>query len=244
MKNTLIYHSCYQHPARAERQRRHLLGWSACLIMFILTALCPAKLCLAKSVSTPAQYNILILGDSLSSAYGIPQDTSWVSLLSAELATGFNQTRVINASISGETTGGGRTRLPALLERHDPALVILELGGNDGLRGFPVSVIRNNLEAMIRLSQANGSEVLILGMKIPPNYGVQYTQQFFTTYQLLAQKYNLAIIPFLLEGIALNNKLMQNDGIHPNVAAQPTIMKKVLDKLYPLIVLKLPKTSE
>jgi len=181
------------------------------------------------------EITVVILGDSLSAAYGIPKEASWVHLIDASLDTSHPMVRIINTSISGETTGGGKNRLPQILEQYEPEIVVIELGGNDGLRGFPIRIIRNNLEKMIKQALDQGSEVLLLGMKIPPNYGVQYTQQFFEAYQTLAEKYDLAIVPFLLEGIALGNDMMQSDGIHPTAKAQPLIKHLVLPELLPLI---------
>ncbi len=142
---------------------------------------------------------------------------------------------VVNASISGDTTGGGLRRLPELLNTHQPYLVIIELGGNDGLRGYPINSLRNNLSEMVRLSQQSGAKVLLAGMRIPPNYGPRYTQQFFASYQLIAKQYKTALIPFLLDGIALDPALMQRDGIHPNAKAQRLILQNVLPVLKPLL---------
>jgi acyl-CoA thioesterase-1 len=143
---------------------------------------------------------------------------------------------VINASISGETTQGGRHRLPALLQQLKPDWVLLELGGNDGLRGYPLSDVAENLAAMIRQSQTAGAEVMLLGMRIPPNYGARYTEPFFQQFQTLAKAHNIYLVPFLLEGIATNPDLMQVDGIHPQASAQPLIMEAVWKVLKPLLV--------
>lgn len=170
---------------------------------------------------------LLVMGDSLSAAYGIDREQGWVSLLSERIDERDLPWSVVNASVSGETTGGGLARLPRLLEDHDPQLVILQLGGNDGLRGLPVSSIGENLEEMIELSLEAGAEVLLAGIRIPPNYGPRYTEPFFAQYRELADAYELPLLPFLLEGIAENPGLMQSDGIHPIAEAQPMILGNV-----------------
>lgn len=173
------------------------------------------------SLQTRAESVILVVGDSISAGFGVPVQQGWVALLERNLHNNFSDIRIINASISGDTTQGGVTRLPALLKQHQPQLTIIELGGNDGLRGTPINVMRNNLERMIKLAQAANSDVMLLGMQIPPNYGQRYTQLFQSTYSDLASTYKLPLVPFLLEGIAQDTSLMQNDGIHPTTAAQP-----------------------
>jgi acyl-CoA thioesterase-1 len=184
--------------------------------------------------STPS---IMILGDSISAAYGIPTDKGWVKLLQDQLSHQHSTLdyQVINASISGETTGGALTRLPKLLKMHQPNIVIIELGGNDGLRGFPIMTLRNNLDQLISLSQTAGAKVLIAGMRIPPNYGPRYTSQFYDSYRLAAQKFQVALVPFLLDEIAQHPELMQRDGIHPTEEAQPKILQNVLPVLQSLI---------
>lgn len=175
---------------------------------------------------------ILVLGDSLSAAYGIDTREGWVTLLDQHLQSHANSAyQVINASISGETTGGGLARLPALLNKYQPEIVILELGGNDGLRGFPIARLRQNLEQMIKLSQQSGARVLLLGMRIPPNYGTRYTQQFYDTYSDLAQQYDVALVPFFLDKVATKPSLMQADGIHPKAEAQALMLGNVLPVL-------------
>lgn len=178
---------------------------------------------------------VLVLGDSLSAAYGIRLEQGWVALLQDRLkAKGYGH-RVINASSSGETTGGALARLPRALEKHRPAIVILELGGNDGLRGLPIAEIRDNFEALIRLSRDSGASVLLVGMRIPPNYGATYTSAFHGLYADLAGRYRLPLVPFLLDGIALDDTLMQEDGLHPSAAAQPGLLAQVWPKLVPLL---------
>ena len=172
----------------------------------------------------------MVLGDSLSAAHRMPIDDGWVSLLQTKLSDRGCDTRVVNASISGETTLGGLNRLPKLLETHHPTMVMLELGGNDGLRGFPVSVMRDNLRQMVTLSQAAGAKVLIAGMKIPSNYGRRYTESFASSFAEVAQENDTALLPFFLEGISEDENLMQADTIHPNENAQP-IMRDMIFKL-------------
>ena len=178
---------------------------------------------------------ILVLGDSLSAGYGIPVEQGWVSLLQRRLAERGFPHQVINASISGDTTDGGLSRLPAVLERHRPALVILELGANDGLRGQPPMAMANNLGRMIELSRQTGARVLLAEMRMPPNYGPLYTQKFQATFAELAKRYDIPLIPFLLEGVAGHPALIQEDGLHPRVEAQPRILDNVWPTLEPLL---------
>jgi len=178
---------------------------------------------------------LLVVGDSLSAAHGIPQSEGWVSLLEEELKQRGHPLRVVNASISGETTSGGLSRLPRLLKDYQPELVLLELGANDGLRGTPLSVIEQNLRQMIELSQAAGAQVLLIGIRLPPNYGPQYTERFYQIYPELADEYGLPLVPFLLEKVALDPRLMQRDGLHPNSDAQPILLQTVWKQLGPLL---------
>lgn len=171
---------------------------------------------------TPSK--ILVLGDSLSAAYGFNPQDGWVSLLATKLE---NKAEIINASISGETTSGGLTRLPSLLEQHRPNLLLLELGANDGLRGLPPAGIQANLEQIIELAHAADAQVLLLGIYLPPNYGQSYLNQFDAIYPYIADKYSLVYLPFLLAGVAESNHLMQNDGLHPKVEGQPIILNNV-----------------
>ncbi|MBT3521374.1 arylesterase [Gammaproteobacteria bacterium] len=175
---------------------------------------------------------ILIFGDSLSAAYGIGEDEGWVTLLAERLAQEDSELEVVNGSVSGETTTGGRARLPSLLERYNPAFVLIELGGNDGLRGLPLSLMRENLTDMIQLSQSSGATVMIAGMQIPPNYGPRYTEPFFAQYAELAEEFDLYLIPFLIDGIPQQPELMQADGIHPKAEAQSMI----LDNFWPVLL--------
>ena len=169
------------------------------------------------------------MGDSLSAGYGMSLEQAWPALLQDKLnASRTNdQWRVINASVSGETTQGGVRRLPALLRQFQPQWVLLELGANDGLRGYPVVNITTNLGAMIEQSQLAGAQVVVMGIQLPPNYGARYTAPFFAQYETLAGQYKTARVPFILENIAIHNDLMQPDGLHPTPAAQPIIVDNV-----------------
>ncbi len=177
---------------------------------------------------------LLILGDSLSAAYGLKQEQGWVSLL--QDAWQDQGIKVINAAISGETTDGALARLPRLLEQHSPTHIFVELGGNDGLQGHPVGKMRDNLEKIIQLSQKNAVKVILQQMQIPTNYGKRYTQMFTGSYAKLAEKYTLTMLPFFLENIALDNSLMQRDGIHPNAEAQIIIAKDMQKTLGEIIL--------
>ena len=174
---------------------------------------------------------ILVLGDSLSAAYGIPREKGWASLLQQKLANG----NVVNASISGETTDGGLARLSPLLQKHNPTLVIIELGANDGLRGFQIQRTRDNLAQIISLCQKVNAKVLLVGIKIPPNYGLKYTSDFYETYKLASNQFNVPLVPFLLEGVATDPGLMQDDGLHPRAEAQPKILNTVWKYLQPML---------
>lgn len=174
---------------------------------------------------------VLILGDSLSAGYGITVDQSWTSLLQARLAQKGYEHQVVNASISGETTEGGAERIGSALERFNPQVVVIELGGNDGLRGFPPARTRANLERMIDASREAGAAVALLGIRIPPNYGARYTRAFEAVFRDVAEENSLPWIEFFLDGVALDDSLMQADGIHPNAEAQPLM----LDNAWPVI---------
>lgn len=179
---------------------------------------------------------VLILGDSLSAAYNIPVDSGWVALLDDRLNDRLRPApKVINASISGETSAGGLSRLPALLAEHSPAVVVIELGGNDGLRGLPPGQFRDNLDAMIAMSRETGAKVLLLGIDIPPNYGRAYRDRFTAVYRDLAGKHEVPLVPFVLEGAAGQPEMMQPDGIHPTAKAQPIVMETVWTALWPLL---------
>lgn len=178
---------------------------------------------------------LLVIGDSLSAEYGLPRGTGWVQLLADRLRNGGSHYRVVNSSISGETTSGGRSRVPALLEQHRPAVVVLELGANDGLRGLPLNVMKDNLATMIRQSKAAGAKVVLVGVRVPPNYGRDYSERFFGTFGALAREHKVALAPFLLDGFAESLDLFQPDRIHPAVAAQPRMLDNVWPALQPLL---------
>lgn len=173
---------------------------------------------------------LLVVGDSISAALGLDTSQGWVALLERRLADTGGEHKVVNASISGDTTAGGRARLPRLLAEHQPAWVAIELGGNDGLRGLPVAQLRQNLEAMIRTSQEAGAQVILLGMRLPPNYGVRYTRAFEQVFADLAREYQLPWVPFFLEGVGGVQGMMQADGIHPTAEAQ----SRLLDNFWPV----------
>jgi len=178
-----------------------------------------------------ANSKILIVGDSLSAGYGLEPEESWVALLQNRLtAEGYGHT-VVNASISGDTTGGGVRRLPRALEAHQPGIVVIELGGNDGLRGTPVMVIRQNVSRMIGLAQDAGARVVLAGMVMPPNYGQKYTDAFANVFTDLADDYDAALVPFFMDGVALDPTKMQPDQIHPNADGQPIL----LDNIWPVL---------
>lgn len=192
--------------------------------------------CASVAHSAPtAPRTILVLGDSLSAGYGIKVEEGWVTLLTQRLKTRGYGYRVVNASVSGETTSGGATRLPRALALHKPDIVILELGGNDGLRGLPLATSRANLVKMIEASQRAGAQVLMVGMLIPPNYGPRYSKDFQQMFPDLAAKYRLPLVPFFLNFVALDPALMQPDGIHPNARGQPQLLENLWPKLEPML---------
>ena len=178
---------------------------------------------------------ILVFGDSLSAAYRMDEELGWVALLKERIEEQALPFRIINASVSGETTDGGLARLPAALATHKPAIVILELGGNDGLRGLPVSHIRRNLEQMVSLSVEAGAQVVLAGIQIPPNYGPRYTGPFAMQYEEIAAQMGLALVPFLIDGIPQQPGLMQDDGIHPRAEAQGMVLENVWPVLESLL---------
>lgn len=178
---------------------------------------------------------ILVMGDSLSAGYGIELDQSWPSLLQKQLKEQTPQWQVVNLSISGETTAGGLHRLPAALDKHQPDIVILELGANDGLRGLSPLQMRQNLQRMIQLSQQQGDKVLLVGMHLPPNYGAIYTRQFDQAFTTLATQFKLPFMPFLLQDVASDPLLMQSDNLHPTAPAQPIILANLWHYLQPLL---------
>lgn len=182
-----------------------------------------------------AKPTILVIGDSLSAAYQMAPHTGWVSLLENKLKNDFTEVKVINSSIVGDTSGGGLQRLPKQLAKYRPDIVIIELGGNDGLRGLPTSSIKANLRKMIELCIEHQAKVLMVGMRIPPNYGATYADQFAKNYVELSTEYSLPLVPFLLDNVALNPNLMLEDRIHPTANAQPILLNNVWPHLEPLL---------
>lgn len=204
---------------------RRALGWS--------TALAIALLCAAATASVAP--TILVVGDSISAGYGLPPDRGWTTLLQQRLATAHYPYRVVNASISGDTTASGRARLAPLLAQHRPAITVIELGGNDGLRGGSLDAMRDNLDAMVATAQKAGSHVLLVGMQLPPNYGPAYVRRFSATYAEVAAAHHAALVPFLFDGFATDDTMFQGDRIHPVVAAQPMLLDNVWRELKPLL---------
>lgn len=174
---------------------------------------------------------VLVVGDSLSAAYGFDLERGWVSLLQQRLSEKGYSHQVVNASISGETTRGALTRLPRILQQDKPQIVIIELGGNDGLRGISLDEMQSNLKQIVQLGKKHGAEVVLLGMRLPPNYGSDYTERFYTVYKIVADETGVKYLPFFLEGVAENREMMQADGIHPTMQAQGIL----LDNVWPLL---------
>ena len=186
--------------------------------MFLAVGLC--------SISAAQAKTIMVVGDSISAAYGMRPEQGWVHLLQQRLNQQYpKQHKVVNASVSGETTSGALARLPKLLNTHKPDVVVIELGGNDGLRGQPPQNIQNNLKQLVQKSQQSKAKVILLGMKIPPNYGQAYSKAFEHNYKLVSTQYKVPLMPFFLENVAGNKTLMQSDLVHPNVKAQPILLK-------------------
>lgn len=219
-----------QDKLRAMRRRRHFI--SAGLAFGLLGAWPAAP---AWAAAGP----LLVLGDSLSAEYGLARGTGWVALLERRLAEQKKTLPLVNASVSGETTSGGRSRLPALLSQHKPSVVVIELGGNDALRGLPLQGTEANLDAMVRAAREAGAKVLLVGMQVPPNYGSSYTRQFEQLFPKVAQAQKVPLVPFLLAGIgdaADAARWFQADRIHPTAQAQP----RMLDNVWPQLVKLLP----
>jgi len=199
------------------------------LLLFTLWIACSA------AHAATGERTLLVFGDSLSAAYGLQAEQGWVTQLQRRLLSQGYGYRVVNASVSGETTSGGRNRIERALAQHKPRLVLLELGANDGLRGLPVKETRDNLAFMMDAIKRSGARVLLLGIRIPPNYGPQYTQAFEQIYAGLAREKKAPLLPFLLEGIALDERFMQPDGLHPNAQGQPLVLANVWPALKPLL---------
>ncbi|QWT20650.1 arylesterase [Bacillus sp. NP157] len=204
---------------------------SLVLVMVVLLMVCGA---VAHAAGAPRK--VLVLGDSLSAAHNIPVDAGWVRLLDARTTNMATPWTLVNASISGETSLSGRNRLPALLEKEKPGVVVIELGANDGLQGLPLDKLAANLEAMVTAAQAAGAKVLLLGIELPVNYGPQYRDGLRKVYADLAARHKLALVPFLLDGVALDPTLMQDDGLHPTAKGEPRVAANVWKALAPLLM--------
>lgn len=192
----------------------------------------------ARPVAASAPPLILVVGDSMSAEYGIARDSGWVALLEQRLAAENHKLQVVNASVSGDTTAGGRARLPALLKTHQPAVVVIELGGNDALRGLSLQMTEANLAAMTRAAQEAGAKVLLVGMQVPPNYGRTYSEQFEAVFAQVAQAHDTGLVPFLLAGVADGpraSELFQSDRIHPTAEAHPIMLDNIWPQLQPLL---------
>ena len=214
-----------------------------CLKFCIATILLGLTLIGPAQAQDPIKPTLLVTGDSLSAEYGIARGSGWVSLLGSRLKQEGSPWEIMNASISGETTSGGLTRLPKLLAQKKPKLVIIELGANDALRGLPLVETEKNLRTMVDLSKKSGAEVLLIGMRIPPNYGQEYTQQFAGLFVRIAKSQQVALLPFFLEGVAQRNELFQADRIHPNEAAQTIMFQNVWTALAPFYGQLMPKKN-
>ena len=190
---------------------------------------------MATASAYSAPKTVLVVGDSLSAEYGIARGAGWVALLERKLQREKIAARVVNASISGETTSGGRARLPALIKQHRPDIVVIELGANDGLRGLPVPSAEANLRAMIAMAQETKARVLLVGMRMPPNYGRAYTERFFNMFETVAKSTRSALVPFMLEGVADKPALFQQDRLHPTAQAHPIILDNIWPRFAALI---------
>ena len=196
----------------------------------------PIVFVLVATVAAAQRPTLLVFGDSLSAGYGLPQDTGWVSLLQQRLQTTKSSYRVVNASVSGETSAGGHVRLAATLKQYQPRVLILQLGGNDGLRGLPVNVFRANMDAMIKLALAAKAKVLLVGIRLPTNYGKSYREKFQIAFDELAQRNRIALVTSLLDSVEARRELFQPDGVHPAKEAQPILLDNVWRRLAPLLV--------
>ena len=208
------------------------------LLIFVLSGVVSPLLAAPASIDsrTSAQIpTILVYGDSLSAAYGIAREQGWATLLQQRLQSQGYHYAVFNASVSGETTLGGLTRMPATLRQQHPAIVLIELGANDGLRGLPVTEMQRNLSAMIETSQKIKAKVMLIGIQIPPNYGPRYTREFTESFPMLAKRYRLPLSPFLLDGVAGKPELTQDDGLHPTAEAQKRLLDNVWNVLKPML---------
>lgn len=192
-------------------------------------------LCFAPSATAAAAKNLLVFGDSLSAGYGLPRDQGWAALLARRIQEQGLPYSVVNASLSGETTAGGVKRIEGALKSHRPSLVVLELGANDGLRGVGLDTMRRNLETMVQACRRAGAEVVLVGMRLPPNYGREYAKKFHQAFLDVARRNRAAVVPFLFEGFADNARYFQPDGVHPTSEAQPIMLETVWRALRPLL---------
>lgn len=204
--------------------------WLRIVLLLILFCSLPAQ----------AARTLLVFGDSLSAGYGLPQGAGWVTLLEQRLRRDKIDYTVVNASISGETTLGGRNRIEAALREHRPDVVVLQLGANDGLRGNPLEDIRRNLIAMVEACRKANARVLLVGMRIPPNYGPVYTRRFEALFAEVARQQNVSLVPFMLQGFADKRELFQSDGIHPTAQAQPRVLENIYKRLQPMLTSRRP----
>ena len=213
------------------------MQWAMGLALLLLVALFarPAAAQSAQAAPAKSMRTVLVMGDSLSAAYGLAPSQGWVSLTADRIGKTKPGWRVVNASISGETTAGGAARIAAELQRHKPAVVVIALGANDGLRGLPLAQTRANLEKMIKAAQASKAKVLLVGMRMPPNYGPDYTRGFEQNFSALSKQYRTALLPFLLQPIALDRNAYQADNLHPVASAQPKLRDHVWTVLEPLL---------
>ena len=205
---------------------RFLFQMISVIVMALVALPASAELIKPKK-QTPATQTIVVFGDSLSAGYGIQQNQGWVALLQTRLSQQKLPYKVVNTSISGETTSGGLARFGEVLSTHKPSILILELGANDGLRGLPVTEMRSNLNKMVLQAKAAKTKLILVGMKIPPNYGQKYSRDFSASYAILAKQHKIKLVPFLLEGVAGKPSLIQDDGLHPLAAAQPALLDNV-----------------
>lgn len=213
------------------------MQWAFGLALLLFVALCARPVAAQSSSTAPVKgaRTVLVMGDSLSAAYGLAPAQGWVALTADRIGKTKPGWRVVNASISGETTAGGAARIAAELQRHQPAIVVIALGANDGLRGLPLAQTRANLEKMIKAAQAGKAKVLLVGMRMPPNYGPEYTRGFEQNFSALSRQYGTALLPFLLEPIALDRTAYQADNLHPVASAQPKLRDHVWRALEPLL---------
>lgn len=198
----------------------------------LIATICLVGLCFITQVQAAT---VLVMGDSISAAFGLETQQGWVALLNDKLTTKSTEFKVVNASVSGETTAGGLARFPDLLRKHQPQIVIIELGGNDGLRGLSLEYMAHNLTTMLQQAQEQDATVLLLGMRLPGNYGRRYTEAFYQVYQDVAKQHNVALVDFFLDGVGGVSGMMQADGVHPTQAAQPLLLKNAWRALGPLL---------